>query len=782
MTNETTAAEGAQPAQPRLLFQRVQKREGHLVDFDRRKIAAAILKAMRAVNRGDSALADQMADCVIIHLAREYEDQLLHIEDIQDAVETVLMEQGLGPVAKAYILYRNERSRRRQIKIQTAGRPRPPRDLLNTEVERTAESELVAWNRERIVEALVRETGLAREAAMKISREVEEQLIYSRAATITTDLIRELVNAKLVEHGYTHERTLHARLGVPLFDCERALTSGPVPPESTDLALAGVMVREFAMRRVFPEDVVEAHLRGEVTLQGLDRVTRPQRLCLSPAYLLKFGLRLPHALAHARPARHASTLVAHAVKASTALQSALVESIAWDAFDVVFAPLVADLSDRELDQLTQTVVFDFSQQSEAQGGRPLSVDLHIYGCAPPRLAGAHALGAGGAVLPNTYAAYNAATRRFASALVRAFAQGDGRGHPFICPRLTVHLTRQLLEDPDSEGFLAEAVSLARLWGTPEFVFDREHESPLCAFVLPGAAASRYPWQHRGGQIGGVTLNLVQAALLAGSDRAKLYNMLTDFCRLAIKALLARRAFLERLLAQGDQGPLAMLCAAPDGDPLLQPQRAIDSVSLLGLDELMALHCDARLGDTAEAAAFADEVLALIAAELERYAGMHGVAFLPGAAVDARASVAAAAHDRRHFALGNDAPHFYTPAGQMRPATAIEPSQRLAVEGALHKRLPGRAITLLRASALPPRDNDAVQWLRELFHRGTCRALAISVTVTLCQTCGAVTREQCEVCPNCASARVIGLKRLLGPLEALPRWDGRCGPLVAATAG
>jgi hypothetical protein len=40
-------------------------------------------------------------------------------------------------------------------------------------------------------------------------------------------------------------------------------------------------------------------------------------------------------------------------------------------------------------------------------------------------------------------------------------------------------------------------------------------------------------------------------------------MLRDFVRLAIKGHLARRDFLSRLLALGDQGPLAMLCTAPD---------------------------------------------------------------------------------------------------------------------------------------------------------------------------------------------------------------------------
>ncbi|MCX5822547.1 MAG: anaerobic ribonucleoside-triphosphate reductase, partial [Deltaproteobacteria bacterium] len=63
---------------------------------------------------------------------------------------------------------------------------------------RTSGEEAVRWNRRRIVEALIRETGIDEETAEAISRKVEKQIVASGISLLTTTLIRELVDAKLI--------------------------------------------------------------------------------------------------------------------------------------------------------------------------------------------------------------------------------------------------------------------------------------------------------------------------------------------------------------------------------------------------------------------------------------------------------------------------------------------------------------------------------------------------------------------------------------------------------
>ncbi len=76
---------------------------------------------------------------------------------------------------------------------------------------RTSEEDLTTWDRRKIVEALIRETYVDTDTADLISKEVEHQIMSSRISVITAPLIREMVDAKLIEHGLERGRGPSAR-------------------------------------------------------------------------------------------------------------------------------------------------------------------------------------------------------------------------------------------------------------------------------------------------------------------------------------------------------------------------------------------------------------------------------------------------------------------------------------------------------------------------------------------------------------------------------------------
>lgn len=94
----------------------VRKRDGRLEPFNASKISRAIGKAMLEVGKGDARAADSVAKRVTSLLEETYDGRVPGVEDIQDTVEEALMERGFPDVAKAYILYRAERSKVRQVK------------------------------------------------------------------------------------------------------------------------------------------------------------------------------------------------------------------------------------------------------------------------------------------------------------------------------------------------------------------------------------------------------------------------------------------------------------------------------------------------------------------------------------------------------------------------------------------------------------------------------------------------------------------------------------------
>jgi ribonucleoside-triphosphate reductase len=193
---------------------------------------------------------------------------------------------------------------------------------------RTSTDEVVVWDRSRIVEALVRETFIERTTAEVIAIEVEKTISAARIKNLTAQLVRELVDAKLVEYGLETARRMHTRLGVPLYDAERLIlcqnkenANIPHGPEATNLTLAESVKKEYALLSVFSEDVSEAHMRGDIHLHDLGFIDRPYCSGQSLEYIKKFGLTLPNALATARPARRPEVLLAHMVKFSAAFRA-----------------------------------------------------------------------------------------------------------------------------------------------------------------------------------------------------------------------------------------------------------------------------------------------------------------------------------------------------------------------------------------------------------------------------------------------------------------------------
>ncbi len=96
------------------MIQSIIKRDGRVVLYDQNKIASAILKALEAAREGDAADAARVANDVQRELEADFPNSSPNIEAIQDKVEQQLMNHGFGSAAKAYILYRANRTRARE--------------------------------------------------------------------------------------------------------------------------------------------------------------------------------------------------------------------------------------------------------------------------------------------------------------------------------------------------------------------------------------------------------------------------------------------------------------------------------------------------------------------------------------------------------------------------------------------------------------------------------------------------------------------------------------------
>ena len=97
-------------------FPVIRKRDGRLSRFDIKKIASAIHRSFFAIGEDNRDYCEKLSKMVLKELLESNAGSVPQVEDIQDAVERVLIRERQGKAAKAFILYRDKRTRIREGK------------------------------------------------------------------------------------------------------------------------------------------------------------------------------------------------------------------------------------------------------------------------------------------------------------------------------------------------------------------------------------------------------------------------------------------------------------------------------------------------------------------------------------------------------------------------------------------------------------------------------------------------------------------------------------------
>lgn len=132
---------------------------------------------------------------------------------------------------------------------------------------RTSHQTMEEFNANKILQSLVKEAGMPVELAQKITSETESRLYKFQTQYLTAPLIREIVNALLVEHSMEEYRHKLTRLGMPIYDVTQLLgkasdDGGNV--ESLVHQTGRQVFSEYLLLEQLPRDVADAHLSGDI--------------------------------------------------------------------------------------------------------------------------------------------------------------------------------------------------------------------------------------------------------------------------------------------------------------------------------------------------------------------------------------------------------------------------------------------------------------------------------------------------------------------------------------
>jgi ribonucleoside-triphosphate reductase len=665
---------------------------------------------------------------------------------------------------------------------------------------RTSQEDMEGWNRQRIVDALLRETFIDRDTAEKISIEVEATIQTGSVKTVTGPLIRELVNAKLLEYGLEEARRMHTRLGFPLYDVDELLlqhnkenANVPHGPEATNLTLAEGIKKEYALLHVFSTEVADAHLGGDLHLHDLGFIDRPYCSGQSLEYIKKFGLNLPHALSMAAPAKHAEVLLAHMVKFAAALQSHFAGAIGWDAVNLFYAPYLEELDDQRVKQLAQMLIYEFSQQAVARGGQAIFSDINIYWEVPKHFENVPAIGPGGGYTGKTYGEYEKQAQRFAWALFEVYKEGDAAGRPFFFPKPLVHITEKFFKTDGWRDFLNHICEVASVKGNTYFIFDRGETAKISeccrlSFKLEASDLedAKKPWKMRYSALQNVTINLPRLAYKAQGNDTRLFALLAEQMQLAAKAHEQKKKFIEKLMAMGKNGPLAMLAMDLDGQSYLRLQRCSYLIGMVGLNELVKIHTGEEMDESDRAIKFGLKVIAQMNIVCNKLAETSGMKFVLEQTPAESTAYRFAKLDMAHFAdqaksmvKGNleTGEIYYTNSTLYHVGALMNPIQRVEREGLFHPLIEAGAITHIWLGEAQPDKEALADFVINVFKHTQNDQIAFSPEFTACQHCGKTSRGLEEKCGYCDSTNVEGITRITGYFTKVSSWNkGKLGEL------
>jgi anaerobic ribonucleoside-triphosphate reductase len=132
---------------------------------------------------------------------------------------------------------------------------------------RTSHQTMEEFNANKILQSLVKEAGMPVELAQKITSETESRLYKFQTQYLTAPLIREIVNALLVEHNLEEYRHKLTRLGMPIYDVTQLLSKAGEDGGNVESLIhqtGKAVFSEYLLLEQLPRDVADAHLSGDI--------------------------------------------------------------------------------------------------------------------------------------------------------------------------------------------------------------------------------------------------------------------------------------------------------------------------------------------------------------------------------------------------------------------------------------------------------------------------------------------------------------------------------------
>ena len=673
-------------------------------------------------------------------------------------------------------------------------------------VATTRKGYLSPWNKKRIISSLIKEVRVQKEQAEDIADSVEKKIIATGIKTITVNLIRELIDNELLMRGYDKKIRKHTLLGMPTYNLNQLIFSKSNEnsnvmannPEAINLAIAENTLKQYALQEVFSEEVSDAHLSGKIYLHDLGYPIRVYCSAHSLEYLKKFGLHLENLTTDSSPAKHAQTLTGHLNTFLATMQAYYAGALGISHVNIFYAPFLKGMSEKQLKQEAQYLIFSCSQNAFSRGGQTLFIDFNVHLEVPQHLKNVPAIGKGGKYMLEkgdkiiyvdeipkkipqgykvlTYQDFEPEAQAFAKALMDVWEEGDAYGKPFPFPKLDLHINQNSFEDPVQKKLLMRACEVSSKNGSTYFVFDRDDVvlSACCRLrtKVENPEVLKHPEKLRFCGFQNVSINLPQAAYRGKTVDGTLKE-LNKMIDLAMKAHFQKRKFIEKLMSKPEAPLWQVGKISPDGEPYIDLDKATYIIGIIGLNECVKHLTGKALHESEEAYKLGIKIISSMYLKIKELEKKTGLKISLEETPAESASLRLATMDLRNYpeqakplVKGNikTGEVYYTNSIHFEPDANIDILERIEKQARFNPLIESGAITHVFVGEERPSAESIFNLVKRTWENTQSAQIVISPEFTVCEECHKVSagfNEENMKCPYCGSENVYGMSRVVG---------------------
>jgi len=354
---------------------------------------------------------------------------------------------------------------------------------------RTSRLAMEEFDRNKIAQALVKEAKVPQDLAQKIARETEGRLLEVKTKYLTAPLIREFVNAILIEKGLEEYRHKLTRLGLPVYDVTELIKSAGAKSVGVNVVheLAGdSVIEEYTLLNVLPRDIADAHLSGSLHLSNLGVwILKPNEFAHDLRYFFRHGLQFntPQlAVASSPPPKSLEAAFSTILNLLRIAAAEVSGEQLLGYFNVFLAPFTRGVKPDLIRENLRLFVFNINQ-AFASLDSALAVSVGLEPIVPNFLAKKEAIGPEGKE-DGFYADYVEESGLLASLLLETVLE-EIKHKPVFQPSLIVKMRAEKLGAKEAESVLFLAHQLAAESGLPYFMNSTPEEQTFTSSPIIG---------------------------------------------------------------------------------------------------------------------------------------------------------------------------------------------------------------------------------------------------------------------------------------------------------